>query len=594
MDEARRRECERLAVDWLAAHREFLDPNVAGADCALFARKALVEVALLVGLRARLDPSPLDDGYELLLGTVLDVSERPSYRELISRDRRALMLYAGTYAALRLCGKDDQEFRHLIEQSVSTNYGAHFERIPYRYLDMLHTFELAGIPSGGPSLQEVMPLTLLASNPNTLELSRGDMYALTHAVFYASDFGQRPVPWPAGTDAQQVTRMLEGCLALTLSQSDADLVGEMLMSLQCIGAAPSCVQDEADEWLDSWQEVTGRLEGPQGILPPDLAMANPEWRDWATAYHTTIVAVLAMLVRRCTPRGDPESHPDEPPTWDSEGPIRRAADWLISHTTPDDERHVRAVAWSAEALIRTGTSPRAMLLDLLDRRDLAEVLERQPGEVRVHLASLAARTAVASGPLASLVEAITSDLSGTADPSTNCLRTWLADVDPTWQPIDSPVPGEMDWGACDTREGSLELAIQIIGSGRHAGFSPGASAEALHALLRAAQQACVEYDIGWFAITLRALCRLPRTPIRIIEDAAAWLGSQQLLDGSIGAPLSDDRSERVRYGTDWTLLALPALIEAADRLEREQRVPGGRSDRAASDPRIATPDRGGP
>ena len=573
MDEAHRRACERLAVDWLAAHREFLDPKVAGADCALFARKALVEVALLVGLRARLDPSPLDDGYELLLGTVLDVSERPSYRELISRDRRALMLYAGTYAALRLCGKEDQEFRHLIEQSVSTNYGAHFERIPYRYLDMLHTFELAGIHSGGPSLQEVLPLTLLASNPNTLELSRGDMYALTHAVFYASDFGQRAVPWPAGTDAPRVISMLEGCLALTLAQADADLVGEMVMSLRCIGAPPGCLQEEADDWLDSWQEVSGRLEGPQGILPPDLAVANPKWRDWATAYHTTIVAVLAMLVGRCTPRGDPESHPDEAPTWDSEGPIRRAADWLVSHTTPDDERHVRSVAWSAEALIRTGTSPRAMLVDLLDRRDLAEVLERQPGEVRVHLASLAARTDVASGPLASLVRAITSELSGTTDPSTNCLRAWLADVDPTWQPIESPAPEEMQWGACDTRDGSLGLAIQLIERGPQSGLSPGASGEALGVLLRAAQTACVEYDIGWFAITLRALCRLPRTPIRLIEDAATWLGSQQLLDGSIGAPLSDDRSERASSGTDWTLLALPALLEAADRLAHEQRVP---------------------
>ncbi|HWJ07878.1 MAG TPA: hypothetical protein VNS46_00790, partial [Nocardioides sp.] len=140
---------EDRAADWLAARATYLDPAEAAPDTALFSRKALVEVALLVGLRARLD-GPLDATYARLLDVLVDVASRPSYRELVRRDRRALLLYAGTYAALRLCGREDENLRHALEATVRGRYATSFERVPYRHLDLLHTLELAGIDAPVP------------------------------------------------------------------------------------------------------------------------------------------------------------------------------------------------------------------------------------------------------------------------------------------------------------------------------------------------------------------------------------------------------------------------------------------------------------
>jgi hypothetical protein len=107
---------EDRAVAWLADRAQYLDPEMGDESTTLFARKALVEVALLVGMRAR--EGALTPDYERLLDLIADVSERAFYRESIAQDRRSLLLYAGTYAALRLCGRENPAFRHAITQAV--------------------------------------------------------------------------------------------------------------------------------------------------------------------------------------------------------------------------------------------------------------------------------------------------------------------------------------------------------------------------------------------------------------------------------------------------------------------------------------------
>ncbi|UZN03619.1 DUF6895 family protein [Cellulomonas sp. S1-8] len=602
------------AVAWLAQHADHLDPALADPTTELFARKALVEVALLVGLRVRLDPTPLDADHRRLLDVVADVAARPSYRELAARDRRALLLYAGTYAALRLCGREDLAFRHVLERAVRGRYATAFERVPYRHLDLLHTLELADLPHDAPGLDVALPLTVLACDPNVLELTTADTYAVTHAVFYASDFGCRDVTWPAGTDAARAADLLRACLALARAREDADLVGELLMCLTCLGAAPTPADDDARAWLRAWQEPDGRVEGPQGVVPARLTQADPAWSRWATAYHTTIVAALEDLLHRCAPAAHPAPAPagavsGARPLWvrhggprpdagagaaavDVPAAVRCAADWLDAHVPAAD---LRAAAWTVQARTALGdeTAARTRLAAALAGDDVAHRLGAVPGDVGLHVVELAARLGPAParagtcvvrplpGPLAELLgtaEDVLADVPVT-DTSFDAVREriaaarggrwWTGYVDALAGVGDGGDlrPGGGADGAADDpaarRVRALALAGDLVRRGRAPHVAPDVAAGATSVLVRAAADAVAEYDLGALAVLVRGLVRLPAVPRRVVRDAVEWLVGQQQLTGGVGAPLGDDPAERDALVAQWTLLALPALLEGA-------------------------------
>jgi hypothetical protein len=592
---------EQRAVAWLADRRSYLDPANGEDSTALFARKAIVEVALLVGMRARLDPRPLGDDYSALLETIASIAGRWSYRDLVRRDRRALLLYAGTCAALRLCGREDADLRHGIEAAVRGRYATSFERVPYRHLDLVHTLELAGIDWPGPGLETAIPLTLLAADPNALELSTSDTYAITHAIFYATDFGQRAIAGPTG----QVVALLEECLVMALGASDADLVGELLMCLTCMRAAPSAVAQAARGWLQAWQEPDGRLEGPAGVIPQRLTDADPAWGSWATAYHTTIVAALDDLLLRTTPsealpgeddrRCDPAGLPAaSAPGW--QAAIDSAAIWLDSAAAPGD---LRSRVWAGEALLAAGSPQRA-------RAALAPAIRewgRRPevGAVTLHLAALAARLGVATPAMQMMLEHADLTLRSAPEEATDldAARSLLAgargrahrstvridaaaDAAAQRRPTDvaASARGPQVDAHAELRARSLGLVADLLLRGPAPVMRADPAAPAVLLLARAARCAVADYDPGWLAAVCRGLTRLPGAPDRLIRDALDLLVGQQARSGAIGAPLADDPDERGRLQLEWTTLALPALLEGAGRL--------------GSPPAASTPDEGDP
>lgn len=581
---------ELRAVTWLADRREHLDPALATDDTVMFARKALVEVAVLVGLRARLDPAPLEAPYQRLLDVVAQVAARPSYRELVRRDRRALLLYAGVYAALRLCGREDPEFRHLLEQTVGGRFATSFERVPYRHLDLLHTLDLAGIDCPAPGVEQVLPLTLVANDPNVWELSTGDVYAITHAVFYLSDFGRRDVDWPPSTDAARVVDLLHGCLALARARADADLVGEVLMCLTCLRAPLTPFESDARAWLRSWQEPDGKLEGPPGVVPQALRDADPAWGSWATAYHTTIVGVFDALLLRVTPRATtPLSVPVRPDdVAHLRGALARAAAWLEQ----DGSRDLRATVWAARAWEVAEQPDRAcdLLRRALASRDLAATVHAAPADTVLHAAVLATRHGLTAPEIDAAAESLAAALD-TADPDDSRLgsaRARLADLRGTTYPPTPPEPLDMppppapvpvpgvdsepgddapeDVPDAALRDRTLALAADLLSRGPQPSLAPADAQRALDPLARAGRHAVEAYDVALFAVVLRALTRLPHVPPRLLRDATDLLAGQQDLGGAIGAPLMDDPDERLTLHRQWTLVATTALVEAASAL----------------------------
>ena len=327
---------EPQAIAWLAANRGFFDPTLRIPKDQLFAKKAVVELALLVAYRHRLEPAPLTPDWLALLDTVEQVASRPAYVEAAARDPRALLLYALTFAALRICGRENPEFAHVVEQCLATGYATAAERLPYRRMDLLHFLLISGFdPSAGSKLDETYLSTLLAQSPNVVELNDSDVYAITHALFYLTDFGQRPA-----TTSADVPAILEALLRLAIAERNADLAGELLCC-----ALPYGLANTAAGWnlLATMQQPDGRLPGPPGVVQP-APTDPPGYFAWKQAYHTTIVGVLASLMAKA-----PLCPVTLIPTVDC--PLRTpcVTDWVARHLADADPR-----ALGAETLVSLG------------------------------------------------------------------------------------------------------------------------------------------------------------------------------------------------------------------------------------------------
>lgn len=535
---AQRRAVESQAVAWLAARRDRIDPAQAAPDRVLFARKALLETAFLVGLRARLDPAPLDGDYAALLDTIQDIAARPSYRELIARDEAALLLYAGTYAALRLCGREDPEFRTLIQQSVSGGYAVAFERIPYRQLDLLHTLELCGIAHTLPSMAEVLPFTLLHNSPNVLKLADRDIYALTHTIFYATDFGLRRPSGPGSFDRGAAVELLEALLVLTRGQGNADLVGELLCCLLCLGVRDSEEAHTAWEFLLSVQEDDGRVNGPQGVVHPGLTDGDEDYGHWATGYHTTIVATLAALLDR-SPRVLRAARPAAPaPRQDVTRPLRRAVEWLAATVRRHDPvRWLPAAAAAAHAADALGEPDltRPLLLDYSARLAEADAAVWQGHGMEV--VGTFASGLRAHGITCDSLDAFLTSTAAAVD----LLDTVPAQAAPSVRRL-------ADLGLLSPRR-----ATALTGG---ATTAPPATPEAATGDLPGAWK---HYHLGKIAGIVRHLAREGKADHRLTRDAVAFLLAQQSPCGAFGRPACDDPEEREQALLSWTQSTATAL-----------------------------------
>ncbi|KPI15843.1 hypothetical protein OV450_8175 [Actinobacteria bacterium OV450] len=582
-----RRAVESKAVAWLAARHPRFDPEEAGEAGVLFARKALVELALLVGLRARLDPSTLNSDFAILLDQVADVADRASYRELVMRDEAALLLYAGTYAALRLCGYEDPEFRRAIEQAVSGGYAACFERVPYRNLDLLHTLEMAGIDHGLPGVDAVLPFTLLCADPSAIKLADRDIYAITHTVFYATDFGLRTPAWPHGFDLGRAVELLEALLVLCRRRGNADLVAELVCSLLCLGVHDSAEADRAWEFLAGVQEADGRVDGPDGVVHPRLGAGNREYQQWATGYHTTLVTALACLLARspvlaqrrrprpCPPRLAITAAPDRPAE-----SLRRAVMWLSQASrTADTAAGLRAAAAAARGARALGELPLIQpALEALASRlnaapapmwsrcgsDVVGEFARGLAQLGVTCTSLErflADTAAALHEVSVLPASASTGLGFLVD-----LGVLAADhgaallATPPYAPPDTDdVPAALV---------AQQLAQQAGGLPRP--YTADAEtwypvAESLGAALPAAYQG---YQLGEIAALVRGLVLLGWGEHRLTRDGVAFLLAQQTPTGAIGYPSSDNAHTRTQAHRAWTqscVIALADLITLTHR-----------------------------
>lgn len=246
------------------------------AEAAILAREA----ADALGLGLATEVAPLARAPRLLVALAL----RPSV---------ALDLAVG-HILLEDIGLRDASMRAALARAWASPVAGMRERLPHRALEQEWLAALAGLaPRPGTDAVARTAMVLGVDLPG---VSRDDLYALTHAIAYATDFGRWPVP--AGVDGAAVLALCESALAITLDDDDFDLAAELVMAWPCLRTPLSPVAAYAFGVLCQVEDRAGIL--PSLTLRRVAVEAQPERLRAAhtvvTAYHTALVMGLACAL----------------------------------------------------------------------------------------------------------------------------------------------------------------------------------------------------------------------------------------------------------------------------------------------------------
>jgi hypothetical protein len=308
---ARLDQVEARALSWLAQHLGYFNPlkytEMLKLDLAI---KASAELALLcdyaLGQRAGREAD-----YEQLASFLWsEVFCANEVRDYLLTAELGLLTF-NFYASLRQCGYRDEDYERRLRALLDEGYVLASERIPTRDLDFIHSLQKLGFEYSREDASQTYAKSLLSRHPSLYPLTTDDIYAITHVIFFVTDFGRMPGGFSEG-DVGYLSASLPRLLRYYLRKHNWDLVAELIICLQAVGLSRVPEYDHALGLLLSAQADDGSFPGPIGDEGGRLwgeakevaKSATDSWQRFHDNYHTTLVSIIAARAARTIPSID--------------------------------------------------------------------------------------------------------------------------------------------------------------------------------------------------------------------------------------------------------------------------------------------------
>jgi Domain of unknown function (DUF6895) len=223
----------------------------------------------------------------------------PRNRALLLRFPHTAMSLGIGHVALTALGNEDPLFDRLLRAAIESGHADSIERLPYRAMERRW---LAGLLTATPPrFDDLLRQSVAASEPHPIYMLATDVYALTHAPMFVTDFGVRKPPRAVRLEA--FDSALDASLAWTLFTDNFDLMAELVLARLLLRLPWSRAQALAWYVLDRIWVEAGALPSP-GFVPSEIALLTGTERlarITQQAYHTTYVAGMLCSVLLRTP-----------------------------------------------------------------------------------------------------------------------------------------------------------------------------------------------------------------------------------------------------------------------------------------------------
>ena len=222
----------------------------------------------------------------------------------IDQDPHSLDKLAVGYLVLREIAGDVPEMERVLARARATRQTRAREMPPFKEMERQWLLALRGAHDDR-RLQAAAILSLAASDAHPIYMNRMDGYALSHAVFYLTDFGRRPLP---GGDFAGLAEKIDAAIASALAARDYDLLIEFVTAAIMLGHTASAYLSFGLHFALRQKTMFGYLPGPSFSTArwQELAGQASEAYEFLHLYHPRFVIGLlcASLLGAC-PAGTP-------------------------------------------------------------------------------------------------------------------------------------------------------------------------------------------------------------------------------------------------------------------------------------------------
>lgn len=215
---------------------------------------------------------------------------------------------AAAHACLTSIGLPDPGFDRRIRAVIHEAGARDYERLPWKELEQSWIRMMLGAPPV-PYARSAAQLTLFARGVDVISASREELYCFTHAVIYATRFGEHLPPLPRSAAA--IAADAEAALVRCMTERDYDLAAELLLTWPYLHLAWSGVALAALGEMIAVVDECGML--PSATFDGDeWARRPPGGHDryfLRESYHTEYVWGFLMLAT-LQPWGAPAGRAD--------------------------------------------------------------------------------------------------------------------------------------------------------------------------------------------------------------------------------------------------------------------------------------------
>lgn len=282
---------------WLIANRESFRLNVDGEDQKILGNdvpwrvKPIMELAFFLLIMSRQD---VRFKYRReLTGFVLEEAKQFDWHELARYDPSSgspLSLVADFFA---VNGVQPPFELALFDALVDFGFFDGMDRLPYRELEFNYAIARLKKVDVSAELHEAFGRTAFGRSHSLARYSLDDTYSLTHALFYLTDLGLRPIVGKDDrTEVQRLHRTLIALIAMMVRADHGDVLGELLICwIMCGFVATAMDQLVLDAGMNRMLWLLTR----EGAVPPTTSVRTRLLEDragFAEVYHTTLVAAI--------------------------------------------------------------------------------------------------------------------------------------------------------------------------------------------------------------------------------------------------------------------------------------------------------------
>lgn len=287
------------SFNWILDHLDYFsipEYNLEYREGITDEKKAFGELALALLIIQKSSTFINDPRVEKIKKYVHEVVLSKNFVFNMQNDISLFPFYLTVYVSLRETGIEIDTHRDIIKNLLKYKYINQIERTAWQLIDLTYFLDKGEFEHQLPDTKTLYPCSSLYFLPNPILNRTIDSYAITHLLFFLSDFGSNDISELLGEKLSETKLYVETLTKMYTHTRDWDLLGELLISCHILKHRDFALHETCfHHYLDS-QCNSGDFINRTVLDAFDSNKTLSKEERFKANYHPTLVSLFCCIL----------------------------------------------------------------------------------------------------------------------------------------------------------------------------------------------------------------------------------------------------------------------------------------------------------